>query len=47
LNSKIVLTLQYSQAAPGGPITQTNTTFRTAQFKQGQRIVALAVKFYF
>jgi hypothetical protein len=41
------LTLQFNQATPGGPITQTNTNFGTATAKQGNRIVELAVKFYF
>jgi hypothetical protein len=42
------LTLQFKQASPGGTaIGQTNSTFGYATFKQGQRIVELAVKFYF
>ncbi len=42
------LTLQYKQASPGSAtIAQTNSTFGVTQFKQGQRIVELAVKFYF
>ena len=40
------LTLQYSQAASGA-ITQTNSQFGYTDFKQGQRIVELAVKFFF
>jgi hypothetical protein len=41
------LTLQFNQATPGGPITQTNANFGTTTFKQGNRIIELAVKFYF
>ncbi len=42
------LTLQYNQASPGSAsIPQTNSTFGVTQFKQGQRIVELMVKFYF
>jgi hypothetical protein len=41
------LTLQFNQATPGGAITQSNSNFGYTQFKQGQRIVELAVKFYF
>jgi hypothetical protein len=41
------LTLQFNQAAGGGAITQTNSTFGSTTFKQGNRIVELAVKFYF
>ncbi|MEO7146030.1 MAG: carboxypeptidase regulatory-like domain-containing protein, partial [Bryobacteraceae bacterium] len=41
------LTLQFQQPVPGGPITQTNSNFGTTTFKQGNRIVELAVKFYF
>ncbi len=41
------LNLQFTQATPGGAITQTNSTFGITQFKQGQRIVELAVRFYF
>lgn len=41
------LNLQFNQATPGGAITQTNSGFGITQFKQGQRIVELAVKFYF
>ncbi|HLJ12966.1 MAG TPA: carboxypeptidase-like regulatory domain-containing protein [Bryobacteraceae bacterium] len=41
------LTLQFKQATPGGPISQTNSTFGTTTFKQGNRIVELALKFYF
>jgi hypothetical protein len=41
------LTLQFSQPTPGGPITQTNSRFGYADFKQGNRIVELMVKFYF
>lgn len=41
------LTLQFTQATPGGPITQTNSNFGVTAFKQGNRVVELAVKFYF
>jgi hypothetical protein len=41
------LTLQYAQATPGGAITQTNANFGRTTFKQGARIIELAVKFYF
>lgn len=42
------LTLQYKQASPGSAtISQSNSTFGVTQFKQGQRIVELSVKFYF
>jgi hypothetical protein len=41
------LTLQFEQATPGGPITQTNSNFGKATFKQGNRILEFAVKFYF
>ena len=41
------LTLQYAQNPTTGAITQTNTSFGTTQFKQGNRIVELAVKFFF
>jgi hypothetical protein len=41
------LTLQFTQATPGGPITQTNNNFGYTTFKQGQRIVQLEVKLYF
>ncbi len=42
------LTLQFNQASPGSAsIPQTNSTFGITQFKQGQRIVELLVKFYF
>jgi hypothetical protein len=41
------LTLQFSQPTPGGPITQTNSNFGTTTFKQGSRVVELAIKFYF
>jgi hypothetical protein len=42
------LTLQFKQASPGSStITQTNSNFGITQFKQGQRIVELQVKFYF
>jgi hypothetical protein len=40
------LTLQYNQSA-NGSISQTNSTFGYTQFKQGNRIVELMVKFYF
>jgi Carboxypeptidase regulatory-like domain len=42
------LTLQYQQASPGSStIAQSNSTFGVTQFKQGQRLLELAVKFYF
>jgi len=42
------LVLQFKQASPGSTsITQTNSTFGYTQFKQGQRILQLVVKFYF
>lgn len=41
------LTLNYTQANPGGAITQTNSNFGYTQFKQGNRIVEMVVKFYF
>ncbi|HMF77707.1 MAG TPA: carboxypeptidase-like regulatory domain-containing protein [Bryobacteraceae bacterium] len=41
------LTLQYAQSAGGGAISQTNSNFGYTRFKQGSRIVQLAVKFYF
>jgi hypothetical protein len=41
------LTLNFTQATPGGPIVQSNPNFGYTQFKQGQRIVELVVKFYF
>jgi hypothetical protein len=41
------LTLQFNQAPNGGAITQTNADFGKTDFKQGSRIVELAVKFYF
>ena len=42
------LTLQFHQASPGSAtITQTNSTFGIAQYKQGQRIVELQAKFFF
>jgi hypothetical protein len=41
------LTLQFQQATPGGPITQTNSNFGIAPAKQGNRIMVFAVKFYF
>lgn len=42
------LTLQFQQASPGSTsIAQTNSNFGSTTFKQGQRIVELAVKFYF
>jgi Carboxypeptidase regulatory-like domain len=40
------LTLQFTQDA-SGKISQTNSSFGTTAFKQGNRIVELAVKFYF
>jgi hypothetical protein len=40
------LTLQYSQSA-NGTITQTNSNFGYTNFKQGNRIVEMMVKFYF
>ena len=42
-----LLTLQFQQAANGGAITQTNGNFGKTLFKQGNRVVELAVKFYF
>jgi hypothetical protein len=42
-----LLTLQYQQAANGGPLTQTNSNFGKTLFKQGNRVVEMAVKFYF
>jgi hypothetical protein len=41
------LTLQFSQAAGGGPITQSNSNFGTTTFKQGARVLQMVVKFYF
>ena len=42
------LTLQFNQATPGSTIIpQTNQNFGYTQFKQGQRIVEMVVKFYF
>ncbi len=41
------LTLQFAQAPNGGAITQTNSTFGTTTVKQGNRVIELAVKFYF
>jgi hypothetical protein len=41
------LTLQFTQAPNGGAITQTNSNFGIATVKQGNRVVELAVKFYF
>jgi hypothetical protein len=41
------LTLQFSQAPNGGAISQTNSTFGTTTVKQGNRVIELAVKFYF
>ena len=41
------LTLQFSQASGGGPITQTNSNFGTTTFKQGARVLQMVVKFYF
>jgi hypothetical protein len=40
------LTLQFTQNA-SGQLTQSNPMFGTTTFKQGNRIVELAVKFYF
>ncbi|HEY6988159.1 MAG TPA: carboxypeptidase-like regulatory domain-containing protein [Bryobacteraceae bacterium] len=40
------MNLSFSQDA-SGKITQSNSQFGTAQYKTGQRIVQLAVKFYF
>lgn len=40
------LSLQFTQQ-PDGTFKQTNSQFGTAQFKQGQRIVEMVVKFYF
>jgi hypothetical protein len=42
-----LLTLQFQQAANGGAITQTNSNFGKTLFKQGNRVVEMAVKFYF
>jgi hypothetical protein len=41
------LTLQYAQDAATGKITQTNSNFGVTSFKQGSRVLELAVKFYF
>jgi hypothetical protein len=42
------LVLQFKQASPGSSaIAQTNSSFGYTQFKQGQRILQLVVKFYF
>jgi hypothetical protein len=41
------LTLQFKQDPATGKITQTNSTFGYTTFKQGNRVVELAVKFYF
>ena len=41
------LTLQFTQAVPGGPIVQSNPAFGYAEYKQGQRIIELTAKFYF
>ena len=41
------LTLQFSQAANGGAISQSNSNFGTTTVKQGNRVVELAAKFYF
>jgi hypothetical protein len=42
------LTLQYKQASPGSTtIAQSNSTFGVTQFKEGHRVLELAVKFYF
>ena len=42
------LTLQFQQATAGSStIAQSNSTFGVTQFKQGQRLLELAVKFYF
>ncbi len=41
------LTLQYAQAPNGGAITQTNSSFGYATVKQGNRVIEMAVKFYF
>lgn len=41
------LTLQFQQATPGGPITQSNPRFGYTDFKEGRRLLLLAVKFYF
>jgi hypothetical protein len=42
------LTLQYKQGSPGSTtIAQTNSTFGVTQFKEGHRVLELAVKFYF
>jgi hypothetical protein len=41
------LTLQYAQAPNGGAITQSNSNFGITTVKQGNRVIELAVKFYF
>ena len=41
------LTLQFKQDPATGQITQTNSDFGYTRFKQGNRIIELAVKFYF
>jgi len=41
------LTLGYTQATPGGPLTLSTPLFGTTTEKQGNRIIQLAVKFYF
>jgi len=41
------LTLGFSQATPGGPLTLNTPLFGTVTEKQGNRIIQLAVKFYF
>ncbi|MDQ2840330.1 MAG: carboxypeptidase regulatory-like domain-containing protein, partial [Acidobacteriota bacterium] len=41
------LQLSFTQNATSGAISQTNTQFGTAQYKEGQRLVELLVKFYF
>ena len=37
----------FAQAPNGGAITQTNSSFGTTTVKQGNRVIQLAVKFYF
>jgi hypothetical protein len=46
MNYGNALNLSFSQDA-AGKISQSNSQFGTAQYKTGQRIVQLQVKFYF
>ncbi len=41
------LNLSFQQATPGAALTSANPQFGTAQYKTGQRIVEMEVKFYF